>query len=500
MASRISSISSVFEPEPRRDPGCDLAHPRRVAAGVLVARVDRLRQACSCPVAGRAVGAGADALELREVDDVRPVDADLILAVLLRPVERTVRQPNELVPSSALHREVRDPDADGDPAHFVVLEHADAVGDRLRRRQRTTFVDAGEQHGELVTAEAERLAALPQQPAHARENPIAGRMTEAVVDALEIVDVDQAERQPGPNPLGRGQLHLHPLLEVAVVAEPGERIGQRELHRPHFPGARALIQLDRHQRRHEQQPESRSLSPEHDENRRRRRHQQKRGQRRNQITAKNRREVRAVRRRHHGRQQDDVGQVERAGADETEVGVARNDQHHRARSRTTQRVERGVVGDANQRLAPPCLDEQHRHQADERRQLPRIHNCRRDDEDRRERRRSRGDADDAHRERLGDGRAEQEHARSDKRGRRRPAQLGRSEHGYRRRADDHGRDNQRQSRHGRERQPHVPNNQQRGIHHGFQTPKRRTASMSTDHRLNIPHIGDPTVWIAKRVA
>ena len=114
------------------------------------------------------------------------------------------------------------------------------------------LVNAGEQHGELITAEAEGLTALAQQPGYPRENPVAGRVTETVVDALEVIDVDQAERQPGLILLSRGQLKLQPLLEVAVVPEPGEWIGKSKVHCPQFAGARALIELDRHQRRHEQ--------------------------------------------------------------------------------------------------------------------------------------------------------------------------------------------------------------------------------------------------------
>ena len=92
---------SCVEPQPRRDRATDLAHPRRVAARVLVAGVDRLRQACSRPVAGRPVRACAETPQLREVDDIRLVDAtDSCRAPW--PVERTVGEPNELDPSSTL--------------------------------------------------------------------------------------------------------------------------------------------------------------------------------------------------------------------------------------------------------------------------------------------------------------------------------------------------------------------------------------------------------------
>jgi len=56
-------------------------------------------------------------------------------------------------------------------------------------------------------------------------------MTEAVVDLLEVVDVDEAQRQRRVLLLGAQQLALQTLMEVAVIAEAGERIGQRETHR-----------------------------------------------------------------------------------------------------------------------------------------------------------------------------------------------------------------------------------------------------------------------------
>jgi hypothetical protein len=54
----------------------------------------------------------------------------------------------------------------------------------------------------------------------------------AVVDLLEVVDVHEAERQ-GPRLFLRAQqFALQPLVEVTVIAEPGQRIREREPHGP----------------------------------------------------------------------------------------------------------------------------------------------------------------------------------------------------------------------------------------------------------------------------
>jgi hypothetical protein len=51
----------------------------------------------------------------------------------------------------------------------------------------------GKQHCELVAAETESFSALAKPDGDLRENSVACRMAVAVVDALEVVDVDEAE-------------------------------------------------------------------------------------------------------------------------------------------------------------------------------------------------------------------------------------------------------------------------------------------------------------------
>ena len=53
-------------------------------------------------------------------------------------------------------------------------------------------------------------------------------MTEAVVDQLELVDVDHQQREKMLGAQRAIRLRLEPLVEVAPVEEPRERVGLRE--------------------------------------------------------------------------------------------------------------------------------------------------------------------------------------------------------------------------------------------------------------------------------
>ena len=87
----------VGETEPARRPRGQLRHALRVAAAVGVAGVDRAREARGGPEPSGPVGTARQALQLGELDHVRPVGAYPVLAVLLRPVERAVGEPDQLV-------------------------------------------------------------------------------------------------------------------------------------------------------------------------------------------------------------------------------------------------------------------------------------------------------------------------------------------------------------------------------------------------------------------
>ena len=138
--------------------------------------------------------------------------------------------------------------AHGDPADAADVEAGDPLDDRLPGGERLRSFVTGQEDGELVTAEAEGLARLAQSRCHLREHRIAHWMAEAVVDALEIVDVDQAERKRPVVTQGLLELPRQPFVEMAVVPEPGQGIGQRQAHGSQCLQERPLVELDREQR------------------------------------------------------------------------------------------------------------------------------------------------------------------------------------------------------------------------------------------------------------
>ena len=122
------------------------------------------------------------------------------------------------------------------------------------------------------------VAVQPESRSDEREDAVAGRVAEAVVDALEVVDVEEAQRDEHVLVVCVRELALQPLVEMAVVAEPGQRVGEGEAHRAERPVRRALVERDRHERAGERGKEERRPLPEHDEHQRSRRHQ---GERKN---------------------------------------------------------------------------------------------------------------------------------------------------------------------------------------------------------------------------
>ena len=380
----------LVEPEPAGDPGGEVADPLGVAAGVGVARVDGLGEAGGRAVARRTVGTLGELLQVGELERARLVRAGAVLALLLRPVERAVREPDQLVAADALRRVRRDAGAHRHGADLLEVERPDPLDDRLRDRDGRAVVEPGEEDGELVAAEAEALAALAEPGGDLPEHPVAGGVAEAVVDPLEVVDVDEAEAEVLALVLGGGQLALQPLVEVAVVAEPRERVGQRQPHRPQRGEGRPLVERDREQRPDERDRQRGRALPQHDEHQRGRRHQPER-RRRLAHGAPDELEERlpGARRDDRGDQGDvedlvDEGaerdlQDQRAGRVAVDLG---DDQPAPERA---ERERRAVVRDAQQRLPSDQARDRRRARGDEDTGLPAEEDDRRDGEDEDER-------------------------------------------------------------------------------------------------------------------
>ena len=135
----------------RAEAACDsrrvLADPLRMAARVGIALVDRLRQALRRPVLRGAVRRVRKLLEIGPEDRLGRVGADAVLAVLLRPVQRAVREPDQLVapgrPASGTSRRLRSRSRGPRPrrraaATRSTIERATAVACRSSCRGRRT--------------------------------------------------------------------------------------------------------------------------------------------------------------------------------------------------------------------------------------------------------------------------------------------------------------------------------------------------------------------------
>ena len=248
-------------------------YSRRMAARVRVAEVDGLRQALGCAEARCAVRPVRQATQLGQLDHVGPVDVRAVLAVLLRPIESAVGQTDELEATRRLGREGRHAGADCDRADVVERERGDTVDDGRRCRDRLSLIRLRKQDRELVAAEAEGLAVLTKIGRDLGEHGVSGRVSVQIVDALEVVDVDQAEAEVFAALIRFGQLALDPIVEVAVIAESRQGIGEREAHGPQCAVGGALVERDRQQRPEERDRQERRALPEDDQDERGRPHE-----------------------------------------------------------------------------------------------------------------------------------------------------------------------------------------------------------------------------------
>ena len=97
------------------------------------------------------------------------------------------------------------------------------VDERLRDVRRLALADALQQHGELVAAEARhrvaRAHAILVRARDVDEQPIAGGVTERVVELLEAIQVDQQQRTAGVLEPLRAQVAVEQLGETPPVRQ-----------------------------------------------------------------------------------------------------------------------------------------------------------------------------------------------------------------------------------------------------------------------------------------
>ena len=115
------------------------------------------------------------------------------------------------------------------PRASAVSASARTVSTRLRATAAAPArVDARQQDRELVAAEAGddvgRAQPLAQHARDARQQAVAGRVAERVVDGLEAVEVEHERGALGAVAAHVREVPRELLLEAAAVREPGERV------------------------------------------------------------------------------------------------------------------------------------------------------------------------------------------------------------------------------------------------------------------------------------
>ena len=119
--------------------------------------------------------------------------------------------------------------------HAVELEGLlEERGQSLREPRRVLGIGVDEHGSELVTADPDQDVSAAQRAGEARaeltQQLVARGVTERVVDLLEMVEVDEQEREVARRRLGVGvvgEVRVEQRGEAAPVSEPGQLIGHR---------------------------------------------------------------------------------------------------------------------------------------------------------------------------------------------------------------------------------------------------------------------------------
>jgi hypothetical protein len=217
------------EPAPR---GMLPAHERLDAGDAATVELDD-RLVVDLELAGldrrRQVGTELEAVD-RAAMELLLEDADRTDAALLRAVHRDVGVAQQVVDRSGAGVERHaDGGRDREAAPVEVEVGAQHVGDALGDGERGALVrDVAEQHGELVAAQARGDVVGAQHAGDAggdvAQQGVARGVAEAVVDDLEVVEVEEQHRDVLIVLAGGGKRALQPLLEQRAIGEAGERV------------------------------------------------------------------------------------------------------------------------------------------------------------------------------------------------------------------------------------------------------------------------------------
>ena len=157
------------------------------------------------------------------------VHEDSVLARGLGREQGEVGAGDELPGARGVHRPLGHTHAGPDPPHSREVHFPDPRPDPLAERHRVFQRGSGKDHRELLAPDAADdvllAAGLPRHRSDALEDLVTDQVAVRVVDPLEVVDV--VDQQPDRGAIAVGPAHLlpKPLVEVAVVVEGREVIG-----------------------------------------------------------------------------------------------------------------------------------------------------------------------------------------------------------------------------------------------------------------------------------
>ena len=203
-------------------------------------------------------------------------------------------------------------------------------------------------------------------------------------------------------------------MKVAVVAEPGEGVGERQAHRLQRAVHRALIERDGDERADEGRGEERGPLPEDGQHEADRGHDRERNDRPVDRALEQRHERLARPARDDARRERNVDRVEGSGGEDdleeepTDPVVGADERGSRTGRSASEGVDGAVVHEPDRRAALDELDGRPGDEADDDRRLPAVDDGRADDEDCREGDAARGDSLDRHGIRLHERRGDSE--------------------------------------------------------------------------------------------
>ncbi|HEV8572116.1 MAG TPA: hypothetical protein VGR49_03560 [Actinomycetota bacterium] len=155
--------------------------------------------------------------------------ADPVLSRRLRVEEGQVGAGDEVAGAGGVGRCHGHPHAHGEAPLGRKHGRGDGVPEPLRQGQGLIEAGTRKDDRELLAPDAAQHVLGPGgPPGHSSqrlEDLVARKVAVDVVHPLEVVDVVDEEPHPGPLPAGPPDLLAEPLVEIAVVVEAGEMVG-----------------------------------------------------------------------------------------------------------------------------------------------------------------------------------------------------------------------------------------------------------------------------------